>query len=74
MNQLISLIKDYSAVKNLIDQAWIIFYWISQNIEYDTEAYFSGNTRYKSSNHVFLSKKSVCDGFESIFEADNNFE
>jgi hypothetical protein len=52
----------------LVDRAWIVFYWVSQNIEYDVEAYFSGNIRHQTSADIFANRKGVCDAFGTIFE------
>jgi hypothetical protein len=45
--------------KNLIDRPWIVFYWVSQNIEYDLDSFFSGNISYQTSDDVFRNKKRV---------------
>ncbi|CAF3824883.1 unnamed protein product, partial [Rotaria sp. Silwood1] len=66
---LVKLIKELSLGKSLIDRAWIVFYWISQNIEYDIESYFSGNIRHQTTEDVFKNRKGVCDAFGTIFEA-----
>jgi UDP-glucose 6-dehydrogenase len=34
LNEIIGLINSLSIGKNSIDRAWIVFYWISQNIEF----------------------------------------
>ena len=65
---IVKLINDLSSDKNMFDRAWIIFYWISQNIEYDVDAYFSGNIRYQTADDIFRSGKGVCDAFGTIFE------
>lgn len=54
---------------SLITRAWIIFYWISQNIQYDIESYFSGNIRHQSTDDVFTTGKAVCDGFGTLFQS-----
>jgi hypothetical protein len=68
LHDVVKLIIDFSKGKSLIDRAWIVFYWISQNIEYDVEALFSGNIRHKTPEDVFASGKGVCDAFGTIFE------
>ncbi|CAF4228900.1 unnamed protein product [Rotaria sordida] len=65
--QLIDYIKSLSVNKNEIDQAWIIFYWISQNIRYDTKAYFENNIGSQSFTNVFLSRKAVCEGYSNLY-------
>ncbi|CAF2960579.1 unnamed protein product [Rotaria sp. Silwood2] len=65
--QLIDFIKSLSVNKNEIDKAWIIFYWISQNIRYDTKAYFDNNIGSQASTNVFLSRKAVCEGYSTLY-------
>ncbi|CAF4262844.1 unnamed protein product, partial [Rotaria sordida] len=65
--QLIDYIKSLSVNKNEIDQAWIILYWISQNIRYDTKAYFENNIGSQSFTNVFLSRKAVCEGYSNLY-------
>ena len=68
LHDVVKLIMDLSADKSFIDRAWIIFYWVSQNIEYDVEAYFSGTIRHQTSEDIFANRKGVCDAFGTIFE------
>ncbi len=68
LHDVVKLIIDLSKGKSLIDRAWIVFYWVSQNIEYDVEAYFSGNIRHQTPEDIFASGKGVCDAFGTIFE------
>ncbi|CAM4972784.1 unnamed protein product [Rotaria socialis] len=67
LEQLIDSIKVLSKNKNEIDQAWIIFYWISKNIRYDTQAYFNNNIGSQASTNVFFSRKAVCDGYAALY-------
>ncbi|CAF3143516.1 unnamed protein product [Rotaria sp. Silwood2] len=67
-HDIIKLILELSSGKSVIDRAWIVFYWVSQNIEYDVDAYFSGNIRHQSTDDLFRSGKGVCDAFGTIFE------
>ncbi|CAF1205985.1 unnamed protein product [Adineta steineri] len=68
LHDVAKLINQLSSGKNLIDRAWIVFYWVSQNIEYDVEAYFSGNIHHQTAADIFASRKGVCDAFGTIFE------
>jgi hypothetical protein len=68
LHDVVKLIIDLSKGKSLIDRAWIVFYWVSQNITYDVEAYFSGNIRHQTPDDIFASGKGVCDAFGTIFE------
>ncbi|CAF2141344.1 unnamed protein product [Rotaria magnacalcarata] len=67
LEQLIDSIKVLSKNQNEIDQAWIIFYWISKNIRYDTQAYFNNNIGSQVSTNVFFSRKAVCDGYANLY-------
>jgi len=53
LHEVINLIKNLSIGKNLIDRAWIVFYWVSQNIEYDVDSFFNGNISHQTSDDVF---------------------
>ena len=68
LQDIVKLILDVSAGQNLIDRAWMVFYWVSQNIEYDTEAYFNGHNRRQTAKDIFANRKGVCDAFGTIFE------
>ncbi|CAF0762312.1 unnamed protein product [Adineta steineri] len=65
--QLVNSIKKLAADRNEIEQAWIIFYWVSQNIRYDTEAYFSRKIGAQTSQNVILSGRAVCEGYSVLY-------
>jgi hypothetical protein len=67
IEELISFIQKLSANGNEIDRAWIIFYWVSQNISYDTEAYFNNQIGAQDAGNVFQTGKGVCDGYSSLY-------
>ncbi len=69
LNEVITLIKNLSLGKPAIDRAWMIFYWISQNIEYDLDSFFNRTIRHQTSADVFRNKKGVCDAFSTILQA-----
>ncbi len=66
--RLVKLIMELSSGRSMIDRAWIVFYWVSQNIDYDVDAYFNGNHRRQTSEDIFTNRKGVCDAFGTIFE------
>ncbi|CAF3456322.1 unnamed protein product [Rotaria socialis] len=68
VNNLITLIKELTLDKNIIDRIWIIYYWISQNIQYDIDADFSSGHRHQKAEDVFRSGKSTCEGYASLFK------
>jgi transglutaminase/protease-like cytokinesis protein 3 len=66
---LIKSILDLAKGKILVDRDWMIFYWISQNIRFDVDAYFSGKLRHQRSEDVFRSCKGLSDGYATIFKS-----
>ena len=67
IEQLVNFIKELSANKNEIEKAWVIFYWISKNIRYDTIAYFGNNIGSQASTNVFMSRKVVCERYPTLY-------
>ena len=51
------------------EKARAIFRWMTANITYDTEGYFSGNCETTSAEGTLKSRKSVCAGYGNLFEA-----
>ncbi|CAF4771536.1 unnamed protein product, partial [Rotaria magnacalcarata] len=68
LQQLTELIKAVSKGKSLVDQHWIIFYWIACNIDYDTESYFSKDYKDQTAEGVFRFKKGVCAGYANLYK------
>ncbi|CAF1164010.1 unnamed protein product, partial [Didymodactylos carnosus] len=68
IEELINKIQHLSSNKTIIDKAWIIFYWVSQNIEYDVVGYFSKNYTNQTAEEVFKLKKGVCVGYANIYK------
>ncbi|CAF0971304.1 unnamed protein product [Didymodactylos carnosus] len=68
VNELKSLMIKFCFNKYLLDQAWIIFYWISQNIDYDIVSYFSDRLPNQDIESVFKTRKGVCSGFATMFK------
>ncbi|CAF0914554.1 unnamed protein product [Adineta steineri] len=68
LQQLSDMIKSFCNGKSIVDQHWIIFYWITFNIEYDTVSYFTKNYKDQSSEGVFQNKKGVCAGYANIYK------
>ena len=54
--------------KTPLEKAWVIFYWLSQNIAYNIEGYFSGKLGDNSAEGVLKAKKSVCAGYAQLSE------
>ncbi|CAF5041821.1 unnamed protein product, partial [Rotaria sp. Silwood1] len=68
LEQLVNAVKSLSKNKSLIDCHWIIFYWITLNIEYDTVSYFSKNYKDQTAEGVFRTKKGVSAGYTNIYK------
>ena len=49
------------------EKAYTLFYWMSQNIAYDAEAYFSGNS-YVEPKETYNRGCSVCSGYSRLFK------
>jgi hypothetical protein len=65
--ELISSLSTYCAHKSLIDQTWIVFYWITQNISYDVDSYLNNRIPAQTASDVFRNMKGVCEGYASLF-------
>ena len=50
------------------EKARAIFRWITDNITYDVEGFFSGRKTEAESGDVLKSRSSVCSGYSSLFE------
>lgn len=57
--------------RNDAEKARAIFRWITANVDYDAKAFFSGSYRNTtvSEDDVLRSRKGVCDGYATIFNA-----
>ncbi|MFT6867812.1 MAG: transglutaminase/protease-like cytokinesis protein 3 [Cyclobacteriaceae bacterium] len=63
------LVKYLSKVtKNQRELIEVIYYWISQNIEYDVEGYSTGVFDAYEAQDVLISKSSVCGGYSNLFQ------
>ena len=50
-----------------LHKTYAIYRWVTQNIEYDTDAYFSNNLRgIGSASAVLQNRKAVCDGYSEL--------
>lgn len=52
---------------NELEKVRAIFRWVTQNIAYDTEGYFSGSYGDLSPDGVLKSRRAVCDGYAGLF-------
>ena len=51
------------------EKARAIYRWVTDRVEYDAPAYFSGRIADQSPFSVLRSKRSVCSGYSQLFEA-----
>ncbi len=56
-----------STAKNDREKFRAIFRWIANNINYDTQSYFSGQPGDNTAEGVLSSRKSVCEGYSTLF-------
>lgn len=49
------------------EKARAIFRWITANISYDADVFFSGRPEHGSANDALRSRKGVCEGYASLF-------
>lgn len=54
---------------NDIEKAWLIFVWITDNIDYDGEAYRTGNYGKSDPDSVLKSGRAVCGGYATFYES-----
>ncbi|CAB4428841.1 unnamed protein product [Rhizophagus irregularis] len=51
-----------------LDKLRCIFTWITENIRYDTDAFFGGNIKHCGPDDVLKTRKAVCDGYAGLFD------
>jgi len=68
LQQLAKMIQSFAQGKSIVDQHWIIFYWIVHNIAYDTVSYFSKSYADQSAEGVFQNRKGVCAGYGNLYK------
>ena len=68
LQQLTKLIQSFAQGKLIVDQHWIIFYWIAHNIAFDTVSYFSKNYADQTAEGVFRNRKGVCAGYANLYK------
>lgn len=57
-----------SSAKSLVEKAWLVYVWVTDNIDYDFEGYRTGNVPNCSSQSVLETGYSVCEGYSNIFQ------
>ena len=51
-----------------LERIRVIYRWITDNIAYDTDAFFTGNYGDTSPSGVLSSGKSICSGYSGLFK------
>jgi transglutaminase/protease-like cytokinesis protein 3 len=59
----------FKPADNDLEKVRSIFRWITDNIAYDTNAYFSGRYGNLTAEGVLRSGKSVCSGYSALFQS-----
>lgn len=54
--------------KSDIERVRAIWIWITDNISYDVDGYFSGNISTYDAQNTFQKRKGVCSGYASLFK------
>ena len=67
LDELYAYISAYKC-ENQFEQAWLIYVWITDNIEYNMYGLMSGNLGQNDPDSVLRTGLSVCEGFASLYE------
>jgi len=54
--------------RNDTEKARAIFRWVADRISYDVDAYFSNNLVAMNAEDVLRQRRSICDGYATLFE------
>jgi len=54
--------------RNETEKARAIFRWVADRISYDVDAYFSNNLVTMNAEEVLRQRRSICDGYATLFE------
>lgn len=50
-----------------VDKLYVLYHWVVRHVDYDVDAYFSGNLRAAAgAQQAFRSGKAVCDGYAEL--------
>lgn len=66
--KLIEKLKILSKDMTKESKAYLIYCWTCQNIEYDTDSYFSKDYSKTSTEDCFLNKKAICSGYSHLIK------
>ena len=67
LNDLITYLKKSTDTMNEFEKAYIIFYWLHENIEYDIPQKKAGNASYMPDD-IYKLGKCVCEGYSKLYQ------
>jgi transglutaminase/protease-like cytokinesis protein 3 len=67
LNEFIVHFKDVTKNLTNAEKAYALFYWMAENIAYDANGYFSGNSDVTPEG-VYRNGYSVCSGYARLFK------
>ena len=67
ISELITYLSKYEC-QNKIEKAWLVYVWITDNIEYNLDGYVKGDYGENDATNVLKNGKSVCAGYSNLFE------
>ena len=68
LSNLKNIMKSKTDRLSQVEKAFVIFIWISQNIDYDANSFFAGRSVDCTPEGVFASGKSVCSGYSRLYQ------
>ena len=57
-----------SPASNETERAWVIYVWVAHNIEYDGQAFSTGNYGSQDADSVLKHGRSVCEGYATLYK------
>lgn len=67
INDLIKFLSN-SNCRNDLEKAWLVYFWITHNIDYNTEGFRDGEYGDNESAAVLACGYSVCEGYANLYE------
>ena len=68
IDDLILFLKSSPATNNM-EKAWVIYVWITHNMQYDAYGFRTGNMGAQDAETAFNAGKCVCDGYANLFKS-----
>ena len=68
LTELKNIMKSKTGELSEKEKAFVIFIWISQNIDYDAASYFAGRSVDCTPEGVFANGKTVCSGYSRLYK------